>query len=637
MESLCPSSVQSDHNNSNNIGSLSEISNVYERMLQFLSLIYESVTSGWLDMVESGSIQIVTQITEQHQKVNPVINNGPTLFKELTKSFIQVASPFTLYQKNLAQLERKYLTIQALELGKQLQQIIETVTTATPNNNNKVSASTGWDALQSGAMDELVKQADAIIPICEGAVARFELLNGGYNVTAALPVIDRALSSYATELVKTIEKLMYLTTATSSSSGGSSVVSLDEAQIFCALQVLKIAGMFHRSMKTLHTRTRERMQVLYERMVSYTVLEQQVDVAIEKLYSTGGKVQFQLPDSMSVVEIDSLLTKSIFVESSSSQSISQDNNSNTNSPLSVLQKIANKNDDNDLVGNPSTLLFPIAEESSKRLTLCCYTFVFDVCFAVPRMELSGMSSLSTWKESKSIVESWGGGGGSSYGTLPQSYITHIGEHMLALVQALEPFTTDREALDIANVTMAMNNKNNNTGSDSGSSTDVRSVAYQFWYDFIAAATGSQGTETLIVSLMSGKDLIDFTIGAVPIEEEEIDEGDEYANASTAFCNKWLDAVAFAVTGRLLERIMNIPSLSSKGCEHLNVDLGYIVNVLSALGIAGHPHPLLGHVAEVCILEQDIVTERIHSLDRTNPSADFLRSLEERLSAMRGLK
>ena len=55
--------------------------------------------------------------------------------------------------------------------------------------------------------------------------------------------------------------------------------------------------------------------------------------------------------------------------------------------------------------------------------------------------------MSAWKE--------GTGGGPQdnfalYGVLPQPYINGVGEHMLALVQALEPFAADAKALALAN-------------------------------------------------------------------------------------------------------------------------------------------------------------------------------------------
>ena len=121
------------------------------------------------------------------------------------------------------------------------------------------------------------------------------------------------------------------------------------------------------------------------------------------------------------------------------------------------------------------------------------------------------------------------------------------------------------------------------------------------------------------------------------EEEELEEQDDDANrAVTVFCNSWLDVVGLAVAGRLLERILRIPSLTPKGCEHLNADLNYLVNVFSALGVSGHPHPLLGHIAELAILDRDALTQTIAGRNRSDPVELALASIEERLAAIRGV-
>eukprot|EP00957_Ditylum_brightwellii_P022443 1693499-Ditylum_brightwellii.AAC.1 len=60
-----------------------------------------------------------------------------------------------------------------------------------------------------------------------------------------------------------------------------------------------------------------------------------------------------------------------------------------------------------------------------------------------------MSSLPVWGE-----EGESGDAIESYGILPQQYITQVGEHVLALVQALEPFASSADALSLANEVMS---------------------------------------------------------------------------------------------------------------------------------------------------------------------------------------
>jgi hypothetical protein len=266
--------------------------------------------------------------------------------------------------------------------------------------------------------------------------------------------------------------------------------------------------------------------------------------------------------------------------------------------------------------NRTTTLYPEAEEAMKRLGQACHNFVFDVCYSVPSRHLGGVSSMAAWKEEASADDF------SSYGTLPQQYVTAVGEHMLALVQALEPFASDKEALSLANEVMS----------------DVRDVSMSPWKDLLKTSShghSSSEADSVVRCIMDGKDIVSLLVGSTDIEDEEdLEEEDEETKAVTTFCNSWLDVVGLAVTGRLLERISCIPALTPKGCEHLNADLNYLVNVFSALGVSGHPHPLLGHIAELATMDRDALTERIASRDRSDPIDASLASIEERLAAIR---
>jgi conserved oligomeric Golgi complex subunit 7 len=142
--------------------------------------------------------------------------------------------------------------------------------------------------------------------------------------------------------------------------------------------------------------------------------------------------------------------------------------------------------------------------------------------------------------------------------------------------------------------------------------------------------------------MNGKELMKYVSsvfedsGELEEDDDEEEHMDAAAKASAAFCNKWLDVVGLAVTGRLLEKVMRIPRLSTKGCEHLSVDLNYLVNVLSALGVPGHPHPLVSHVAELATMESDELQAQIQSRDRNVPAELAVRSIEQRIALIRGI-
>jgi len=217
----------------------------------------------------------------------------------------------------------------------------------------------------------------------------------------------------------------------------------------------------------------------------------------------------------------------------------------------------------------------------------------------------------------------------SYGILPQQYITLVGEHMLALVQALEPFASDHEALSRAREAMP----------------GAKGVAMQSWKEFAASTGSNVGDEDIVISLMNGKDLAAhvMTNSDHNYEEDEDElrgeeDNDETDKAVTAFCNEWLDVVGSAVTGRLLERILRIHHLSPKGCEHLAVDLGYLLNVFSALGVAGHPHPLLNHFAELARMGAGDLKEMISASrgEKDNAAVGVMRAAEVRFALIRGV-
>lgn len=66
--------------------------------------------------------------------------------------------------------------------------------------------------------------------------------------------------------------------------------------------------------------------------------------------------------------------------------------------------------------------------------------------------------------------------------------------------------------------------------------------------------------------------------------------------SLQFVNEWLTAVTDHVIGLFLAQVMRLNNLSTKGCFQLGADIGYLVNVTSALGIL--PHPMLLHFKDI---------------------------------------
>jgi len=581
LEIVFSSAISGTTTNTNR-GSFETICSIYESTLRFLSLTYDLVAGAFLDLVESGA--------------SKKGDTGLDLYQSMQGVFLQLASPFALYAQRFADLEGKHSHVVAGMVSRDIQQTVGAVS----------STSMNLQTLQE-ATSRLNDLASFIFPIVDGSLDRFELLNGGYRAKEALRSVDMILSNHLEELVIAVRSLSAAMTA----DANRLVIDFDEQHVLCAMEVLKIAGNFRRDLRNFEGGTRTRMKSLSERMEDYHAQEASFKIIVESMTKTGttssvSNNSFSLPDSLSVVEIDSYLTM-VFCG---------DNDANTddnemNPSLATLRNICSS------TSLQRDQIFSNTEDAIKRFATSCHSFVFDVCSAVPSKYLKDLPQMPAWKDCASATDDL-----DSYGTLPQQYITQVGEHMLSLVQAFEPFASDPATLSLVNEAM----------------DGVRDVALQPWSEFTGAA-GFVGSDSAISVLMNGRDIAELVLSNAALGEEDaaLEEGaTEDEIASAAFCNAWLDVIGLAVTGRLLEKIMRIPQLTSKGCEHLTADLNYLVNVFSALGVAGHPHPLVTHLGTIATLSDDDLEAQIKSWNTSSEVENALRAVEARIALRRGI-
>lgn len=560
-------------------GSLETICSIYESTLRFLSLTYDLIAGAFLDLVESG--------------VSKKGDTGLDLYQDMQDVFLQVGSPFALYAQRFADLEEKHSQVAAGMVSKDIQQTV-----------GAVSSSSNLQILQetTGRVKDL---ASFIFPIVDGSLDRYELLNGGYRANPAIKTVDTILSNYLGELVISVRSL----SAAISADVNKFSDEFDEQHVLCAMEILKMAGNFRRDLRNFEGGTRKRMKALSERMGDYLTREanlKNADTSIAKGGTASTSSSFSLPDSLSVVEIDSYLTK-VFC---GDDEVNDD--SGINSSFATLQQMGVSSQELP----SSEFLYLNAEKAVNRLASSCHCFVFDVCSSVPRKHLKDLSQMAAWREVASTDNF------DSYGTLPQQYITQVGEHMLALVQIFEPFASDSTTLSLVNEAM----------------DGVKDVALQPWSEFVSAA-GFVGSDSAVSSLMNGKDISNYVLSNSALGEEDaaLEEGaTEEEIAVAAFCNAWLDVIGLAVMGRLLEKIMRISQLTSKGCEHLTADLNYLINVFSALGVAGHPHPLVSHMATLATLSDSDLKAQIESRNSASEVENALRAVEARIALIRGI-
>ena len=555
-------------------GSFETLCTIYESTLRFLSLIYDLIAGAFLDLVESGVSNM---------------SAGIDLYKILRDVFLQVASPFAPYMQNFADLEGKHSRVVA---GTVSNDIRKTAMSAS-------SASMNLETLQD-ATNNLKDLASFVFPIVDGSLDRFQLLNGGYRANEVLKTVDTVLSNHLEELITAIRSLSAAMTA----DADRLVTGFDEQHVLCTMDVLKIAGNFRRDLRNFEGGTRTRMKSLAERMKEHDAQEAGFR-SIAESTNKQKKSSFSLSDSLSIVEIDCYLTKVFCGDSSSSGS----DDIETNPSVADLERICSG------TSSREDTVFSNTADVMKRFENSCHSFVFDVCSAVPNRHLAGLPQMPAWSESASAMD-------DPYGTLPQQYITQVGEHMLSLVQAFEPFASDPAALSLVNEAM----------------TGVETVAMQPWSEFTGAA-GLDGSDAVVSGLMNGKEIADLVLANAALGEEdaELEDGaTDEERASAAFCNAWLDVIGLAITGRLLEKIVRIPRLTPKGCDHLTADLNYLVNVFSALGVAGHPHPLVTHMGTLATLSDRDLEAQIRSRNTSSELENALRAVEARLALRRGI-
>uniref|UniRef100_A0A6U3QI04 Conserved oligomeric Golgi complex subunit 7 n=1 Tax=Ditylum brightwellii TaxID=49249 RepID=A0A6U3QI04_9STRA len=610
LSSICPSSPPSSSEGSNNVGSFESICALYESTLQFLALAYDQMI-GWDETTTSNnsSVESPTGHTLSPAELQEKIH---TVFRT-------VASPFSTYQKRFTALEKFHSNKGATLVSKDIQLVVS-------GRNVGVTLASLQDV-----MERLVGLSSFMFPLAEAAMARFELLNCGYNAPSALSTIDNILANHAGELTIAISTL----TANITADENRLADSFDEQHIQYALEVLRVAGSFRRDLRMFEQKTKVRLRSLCGRMHATIVQDEELKKAVAASSSAHGagdgivsSSSSLTPDSLSAMEVGSMLGKEVCGDKEGDKV--DDGTGMMRSPSLVkLQQLATSEKDAKGTSTSSmqdVSLYPSSAEGASRLAGNCHEFVFDICSAVPRRSLRAMSSLPVWGE-----EGESGDAIESYGILPQQYITQVGEHVLALVQALEPFASSADALSLANEVMS----------------GVHAVAIQPWREFLVAAMANSGSgigdsireEDVVLELMKGQGLGDYLLsdhdGGFE-EEDEDHEEDADDSVGAAFCNEWLDVVGSAVTGRLLERTMRISHLSQRGCEHLAADYNYLMNVFSALGLSGHPHPLLKHFGSLVVMDRDDLKANIMSRRTKDGTVGVIRAAEVRMAHMRGV-
>ena len=432
------------------------------------------------------------------------------------------------------------------------------------------------------------------------ALTRFELLNCGYWAPNAISTVDSLLSRNIQEIVNTVSAL----SKSIINADGTTLASLNDEQSFqSALTILKNVGSLKRDLNLFTGQVSEQMRALATRMAKAN--EFRSSSCSTSIHHANYISEHNMPEELSSKDIQLFLAKAACANDDEDDKVGTD----------ILLSLAEK--------EPG-LLFPDFNMTLGNLIQRCQYFVCDVCSAIPRYNLRALSTLSVWRndfseDDRSMDE--------PYGSLPQSLITQIGEHLLSLVQIFEPFASDPIALSLGNTAME----------------NISHVPVPLWRDFVKTVGCHDELQTSsIMDLISGSsltDLILINVGSSHHENESDDEV-EAETSSTIFCNQWLNVISSTVTAVLLDQTMKVTKLSPMGCDQLASDYGYLMNVLSALGLPNHPHKLLGHVVQVSRMSDDEIKSRIELGKLTYKKSGFLVDIvylvDRRLAQLRGL-
>ncbi len=191
-------------------------------------------------------------------------------------------------------------------------------------------------------------------------------------------------------------------------------------------------------------------------------------------------------------------------------------------------------------------------------------------------------------------------------------MTATGEHLLSLLQQLEPFARSSSFADAAltiekgGTTKLAIPQWKTFGralgfSDENLVVGLSDVASGAAYTFITSYDNNDDSDEATAADQTQTRIED---GGVNDEEEDDDESERDV---LCFCRDWLLAIGGGAVGAFLCEIAKVKKFSSLGAAQLAADCAYLGNVLHALDL--QPHPLLWWM-------ESVVNQHLKKMDST---------------------
>ncbi|GAM17697.1 hypothetical protein SAMD00019534_008720 [Acytostelium subglobosum LB1] len=232
----------------------------------------------------------------------------------------------------------------------------------------------------------------------------------------------------------------------------------------------------------------------------------------------------------------------------------------------------------------------------------CQNYVFETMIHYIRQRFKDMPKMAEWKQQ---------GGGESYQTNPSqvSYSTQIAEHLLNIPQQLDPYSEDELYRFSYHVAMTY------------------PVNDDFYQNLVKQLHQQQVERRIQMSMMSDDE-------ASPAKQEHHSETeDENIDEMDGIAHQWMTLVASATEKLYLQSIVEISMLSEFGCQQLSNDIGYLFNVLSALGVSADP--LLSRTQQLVSTPKERYAEIISNIMKSDNNAE--KNIANLIAKMRGIK
>eukprot|EP01114_Cavostelium_apophysatum_P016213 TRINITY_DN455_c0_g1_i1.p1 TRINITY_DN455_c0_g1~~TRINITY_DN455_c0_g1_i1.p1 ORF type:complete len:742 (+),score=173.09 TRINITY_DN455_c0_g1_i1:323-2548(+) len=198
-------------------------------------------------------------------------------------------------------------------------------------------------------------------------------------------------------------------------------------------------------------------------------------------------------------------------------------------------------------------LLPTPTQLMSSFAASVHNFVFDTIFSFIRDTMAGIPSLEVWSSQPQISPL----NLPTFSLAPLDYITQIGQHLLTLPHQLEPFSAADSSLSFD--PKGIENLNNILDND-------KQVPRNISFDV------GESADKLDES---------FADGTKPVELSNSMNQDDDDNT---FAFQWISAVGRGAMSLYVQKIAEIPTLSDLGSKQLITDIGYLITVLSALGV-----------------------------------------------------